>query len=393
MSKVEDVQIDGPDEAPQAPNPVIDDLRMPEDSSPSRWYGFLAFVSHHRTRLIIAAGFVLIMPTAGWAFYSHNRPTDGVSVIEHITRKIKKPRTAPSPLTGVAVAPEVAAKPIVGVVIENLNPDARPQSGLSEAGVVYEALAEGGITRFLAFFLDNRPPSIGPVRSLRTYFVDWSLEFNSPVAHAGGNADALDQVGPLNLKDINALNGGPSQYFFRTTDRYAPHNLYTTGAKLDGALAADGYTKPTSFAVSPRKIDAPTASPAHGDINIDYSYNGYQVEYKYNQACNCYDRFLGGAPHVDRNSDKQIQVKNVVVEYMPTSYGYTRLPGEQTVMMSTPGTGKAIVFRDGGAVEGTWGKSGHADRTKLLDAAGKEIPLNKGSTWYAIVPTTKTVTY
>jgi hypothetical protein len=77
---------------------------------------------------------------------------------------------------------------------------------------------------------------------------------------------------------------------------------------------------------------------------------------------------------------------------MPTSYGTTRI-GEQTVMMGTPGGGRAIVFRDGQAIEGTWQKAAHTDRTKLVDASGKEIPLNKGNTWYSIVPTNKTVSY
>ncbi len=153
-----------------------------------------------------------------------------------------------------------------------------------------------------------------------------------------------------------------------------------------------GYTQPAGFKPSPRKKDEPAASPAHPDINIDYSYNGYQVEYKYDGGCNCYLRFLAGQPHIDRNDNQQIKVKNVVVEYMPTSYGTTRT-GEQTVLMATPGSGKAVVFRDGEAIEGTWSKSQHGDRTQLLDANGKDIPLNKGNTWFSIVPDGKTVSY
>ena len=77
---------------------------------------------------------------------------------------------------------------------------------------------------------------------------------------------------------------------------------------------------------------------------------------------------------------------------MPTSYGYTRI-NEQTVIMKTVGTGKAIVFRDGNAIEGTWSKSSHTARTELLDASGQAIPLNAGNTWYSIVPTDKVVGY
>lgn len=367
--------------------PALDDFRMPEDG-PTRASRLKAFIRTHHTRILLAFGILVIGPTAAWAYIHYTQPITPVSAAVSVP---KKPEVKVSPLTGLAVDPDVATNPIFGAVVEN-HSDARPQSGLSEAGVVYEALAEGGITRFLAFFLDNRPASIGPVRSLRTYFVDWGLEFNAPVIHAGGNADALDEVGPLGLKDINALLGGPSQYFSRASDRVAPHNLYTTGSQIDAALKAYKYDSASSFTPNLRKSDEPTNNPTHPDIYIDYSYTGYQVEYKYDQGCNCYNRFMAGAPHVDRNSGKQIQVKNVVVEYMPTNYGKTRF-GEDTVLMGTPGSGKAVVFRDGGAVEGTWNKSAHNDRTKLLDAAGKEIPLDKGNTWYSIVPTTKTVNY
>jgi hypothetical protein len=386
MSDIQVPAVNPPSEAPkteEATKPV----------GPSKWLRLKGFVAAHRTRSIIAAGVFLIVPTAVWAYVEYTKPVKVVSKESAVPKKHlpPKPTTKPSPLTGAELAPDVADRPILSVVIEN-HPDARPQSGLGAAGVVYEALAEGGITRFQAFFLENKPPSIGPVRSLRTYFVDWALEFAAPVAHAGGNADALDLVSPLGMKDINGLCCGSTQYFFRTKDRFAPHNFYTTGDLMNKALSDKGWSGPATFKPSPRKKDEPTANPQHPVINIDYSYNGFQVQYKYDQSCDCYARFIAGAPHLDRNDGQQIHVKNVVVEYMPTSYGTTRI-GEQTVMMGTPGSGRAIVFRDGGAVEGTWTKASHTDRTKLLDANGKEIPLDVGNTWYSIVPTTKTVSF
>jgi len=305
---------------------------------------------------------------------------------------VPTPITKLSPLTGLPVDPALADRPITSVIIEN-HPDARPQSGLGQAGVVYEALAEGGITRFQAFFLDTRPTSMGPVRSLRTYFVDWGLEFNAPVAHAGGNADALDLVGPLKMKDINALSFA-SDGFYRAKDRNVAteHTLYTNSDKLDALIARLGFAKPSSFTVSPRKADAPIAAAPHPNIHINFSYNGYQVDYTYDPQTNDYARNLAGVPHIDRNTGTQIHVKNMVVEYMPTSYGYTRTQ-EQTVIMQTVGQGKALVFRDGDVVVGTWSKASHNARTKLLDATGVEIPLDAGNTWYSVIPTGNVVTY
>ncbi|HVQ44886.1 MAG TPA: DUF3048 domain-containing protein [Candidatus Saccharimonadia bacterium] len=377
---------------PQTPNPTPESIIVANPHAkpkpPSRW------LKRHRKAAIIIAVAVVVVAGAGALGWNLTHPKKPVA---HATptpkpspTPVPTPVTKLSPLTGVAVDPALANRPITGVVIENQT-DARPQSGLSQAGVVYEANAEGGITRFIAFFLDQRPPSLGPVRSLRTYFVDWALEFNSPVAHAGGNADALDLVSPLGMKDLNALSFAASG-FYRTTDRFAPHNLYTSSDKLDQLLATHKFNGPATFTPSPRKPDTPVATPPHPNIHIDYSYAGYQVDYKYDPTTNDYARSLAGAPHVDRNTGKQIHVKNIVIEMMPTSNGTTRI-GEQTVIMGTVGKGQGWVLRDGDAIPVTWSKDSHSARTKLLDASGNDVPLDAGNTWYSIVPVGKTVSF
>ncbi len=356
----------------------------------------LAATPFYRSRkfLPIVGGTIVFALVAGAIVLAVTRPKPAPVVVKPAPKATVNPLATPvislSPLTGLQVSPEIAARPITGVIIEN-HPDARPQSGLGQAGVVYEANAEGGITRFLAFFLDQRPDAVGPVRSLRTYFLDWALEFNSPVAHAGGNADALDLVSPLGMKDMNAL-GSASDGFYRTTDKYAPHNLYTNSDKLGALEQRYGFAKPASFTVSPRKADTPNPAAPHPNIHIDYSYAGYQVDYKYSAATNDYGRWLSGIPHFDRNTNTQIRVKNIVVEMMPTSYGTTRI-GESTVIMQTVGRGQGWVLRDGDAIPCTWVKDSHNARTKLLDASGAEIPLDAGNTWYSIVPVGKNVSF
>ncbi|HUC19973.1 MAG TPA: DUF3048 domain-containing protein [Candidatus Polarisedimenticolaceae bacterium] len=375
----------GMGEAPP-PGPPIPPIALPP---PGRWNRFKRFLRTHRTRIIIILGLLIIAPTATWAYIQYTKPITPVSSDVKVKKKPKPPvpTTKPSPLTGVEVEPALADRAIRAIVVEN-SPEARPQSGLSQAGVVYEALAEGGITRFLTFFLEGQPPSIGPVRSLRPYFNDWTLEFNSPISHAGGSAEALGQVGPLKVKSINALAGGNNQYFTRSGDRAAPHNLYTNSAAQDQLLQAKGYAQPATFTPNPRKKDEPPATPAHTIISINYSYSGFQVEYHYNKPCNCYDRFMAGAPHIDRNTGAQIQVKNVVIQYMSVGYDSTG-----HAIIGLLGTGKTVVLRDGGSVEGTWSKATYEQRTKLLDPAGKEIPLNKGNTWFSIVPDSRPISY
>ncbi len=353
------------------------------------------FKRHRKPLLIVSVAVVLLGGGGVFAWKLAHKPVAKPVAIKSTPKPSASPTPPPtklSPLTGLALDPALANRPITGVVIEN-HPDARPQSGLQDAGVVYEANAEGGITRFEAFFLENRPAELGPVRSVRTYFVDWALEFNAPLAHAGGNADALDLISPLGMKDMNALSFASSA-FYRKTNRpvASEHTLYTSSDKLDALMTRLGFNTPASFTVSPRKADTPNASAPHPNIHIEYSYSGYQVDYKYDAATNDYARFLAGAPHLDQNTGKQIHVKNIVVEMMPTSYGATRI-GESTVIMQTVGSGQGWVIRDGDAISVTWKKASHGARTQLIDAAGNDVPLDAGNTWYSIVPVGKTVTF
>lgn len=370
-------------------NPNLEEKITEQQRNEKEPKKFIRWVKRHKlATFVIIIALIAVAGGTAMAFGLFGKQTQ--TTIIKVVKKPAKPTTVASPLTGVQVSPEVADQPITAVVIEN-HPDARPQSGLSQAGVVYEALAEGGITRFLAFFLDEKPKEVGPVRSIRTYFVDWALEFNAPVAHVGGNIDALDIISPLGMKDMNEFAYGP--YFYRTSDRYAPHNMYTTFDKLWALEKKLGYDGKSDFTPTPRVTkETPSTAPDHPNVHINYSYNGYQVDYAYTAATNDYARSLAGQPHIDRNTNQQIRVKNVVVQYMPTSYGTTRI-GEQTVIMGTPGSGKAVVFRDGTAIEGTWSKPNHSTRTKFTDAQGNEIKLNPGNTWYSIVPVGNSVTY
>lgn len=349
----------------------------------------------HSKQLAIGGAAVVVLAAGGGVMWWKLRANETV-VRENNQTNTKQPEpvksvTKASPLTGLEVSTADADRPVRAVVIEN-SPPARPQSSLNQAGVVYEALAEGGITRFLAFYLDAKPAVIGPVRSLRTYFVSWALEYDSPVAHVGGNADALDLVKPLGLKSITQFSHAGSYY--RSKDRSSPHNMYTSTALLDQLLDKLGYNQPAAFAPFPRKDDTPPAGGAapNPKVGISFSYRGFEVEYRYDAATNDYQRFLAGAPHVDRESGEIIRAKNIAVLFTPTSYGTTRI-GEQTVIMGTTGSGRAIIFRDGGAVVGTWQKPSHRDRTKLLDSAGVELSLNRGNTWFAVVPPDRKVTY
>jgi hypothetical protein len=268
-------------------------------------------------------------------------------------------------------------------MIEN-HPDARPQSGLNKAGIVFEAVAEGGITRFNALFLEGQPKNIGPVRSVRPYYIDLFLPFDAAIAHAGGSADGLYKLKVLHVKNLDYLLG--SSAYHRIASRYAPHNLYTSMAALDKVSKARGYTK-SKFISWLRKPEDPAKKPKVRKIDFFLSGLLYNVHYDYDAKHNAYRRSEGGGPHIDANTNRQLEPKVVVALSMHYSQS-----GEYSVYR-TRGKGTMFVFQDGHVQKGTWKKGGSRSQFKFFDSEGKPLALNPGQTWVTLVAGSKYVSY
>ena len=261
-------------------------------------------------------------------------------------------------------------------MIEN-SPAARPQSGLKKAGVVYEAVAEGGITRFLALYQGEKPALIGPVRSLRLYYLSWAAPYQASIAHVGGSPNALSQVRNGNYRDIDQFFNDGS--YWRSRDRYAPHNVYTSGEKLDQLNSAKGYNNSefTSFARTDGKtVESPNAT----SVNINLSGSLYNTSYTYDKASNSYLRSMAGAPHTDRE-DGQIAPNTVVAMEVGVEARAQNYDGYEDV--KTTGSGKAYIFQNGTVATATWSKVDINSPLKLTDESGKDVALNRGQTWIA----------
>lgn len=329
--------------------------------------------------LLLASGFAVL--TFMW-----QDPQPQMAIEYPVTVK-KVPPKYYSPLTGLQVADEALTKrQVTAVMIEN-SPDARPQSGLKEAGVVFEAVAEGGITRFVALYQESRPGLIGPVRSVRPYYVEWAAGFDPAVAHVGGSAKALQMIrsGGYGVDLDQFFNAGT---YWRATDRYAPHNVYTNFDRLDALSAAKGKIS-SEFAFAPRQDEKAVATPDATSININVSSGAYNVTYAYDAASNSYVRSQGSTAHVDREGG-QIQPKVVVAMKVPMSLGFEDGYREQ---INTTGSGQAYVFQNCTVVEGTWSKADATSRLVFTAADGTEIILARGQTWITALANTRSVTW
>lgn len=300
-------------------------------------------------------------------------------------------RATVGPLTGQPVAQDIANRRPIAVMFDNFSPDARPQSGLDRASLVFETLAEGGITRFMGVYLEHDAPMVGPVRSTRLYFNSWAAMLGVIFGHDGGNVDALQQLKTLDtIYNIDA--DITPQPFHRISSRQIPHNEYTSTAALRSFAQLHGGSITGSRMSLPHKSDAPLSQrPASFTLNIQFSYGDYNVTWKYDRPTNTYLRFMGGVPHVEAATGKQLGANNVVVMFAketPATDPFT--PG--AIHMQTEGSGKATVYEDGTAIAGTWQKSSVDAPLHWLDSSGNDIKLNPGVTWVEVVPTGNSVT-
>ncbi|MFZ1301081.1 MAG: DUF3048 domain-containing protein [Candidatus Microsaccharimonas sp.] len=339
------------------------------------------FKTHKKLSIIL--GIVLVLLIAGGtaaAFYFINqKPVETISKVKPAPQPEPEPIKYYSPLTGAQLETEAAThQPVTGIMIEN-SPDARPQSGIKDSGVVFEAIAEGGITRFLVIYQEQKPQLIGPVRSVRMYYVDWVAAFNASVAHIGGSAAALAEVRNGSYRDIDQFFNASS--YWRATDRYAPHNVYTSFEKLDALNAKKGYTS-SEFTGFTRKDSVAAPTPTVTSIDVQISTPLFNSHYNYDPATNTYTRSQAGAPHLDREGG-QISPRVVIAMKVDQKRVFEDGWREQ---IDAIGTGTAYIFQDGSTQEVTWKKASKTDQITFTDATGKDVPLARGQTWITAVP-------
>jgi hypothetical protein len=338
--------------------------------------------------LIIIGAVLLVILGAGAAYWFYFREDSQPAVNSNTPTAEATPTPTPtpiSPLTGLEVASaSLAARPVTGLMIEN-SYAARPQSGLLEAGVVFEAIAEGGITRFLALYQEAQPQYIGPIRSIRPYYIDFAMAFDAAVGHAGGSPDALSDIANLGMKNLEVFAHG--DVFWRIDEREAPHNVYTSFEKIDPLNTALGYTS-SNFTPFGRKVDVgqtPTAAL------IDFTISGYDYSphFEYDAATNAYKRFQAGEAHTDLTSGTQISPKVVIAMVM----GRSLMGDGSHNVYQTTGSGTMYVFQDGIVSVGTWSKADRTSSFILTDKNGLPMTLNTGQTWISIVESETAINY
>ena len=342
---------------------------------------------------------LIMVGVAGWAGYTfgfkkNNSPLVVSPAGNIISGNVEEKVNFPNPINGILYKKSEAKAWInnlpLAVIIEN-STDARPQTGYTKADIVYEALAEGGITRTLAVFLSEES-DVGPVRSNRPYFIDWLSEYDAGYAHVGGSPEGQARVKAYGIKDLDQFFVGAPTYH-RVGFRAAPHNVYTSTAELRAAADSRGYKKGADIVSWKFNDKEPPVDQRPKSFALSIGFigaGGYDVKWVYKPESNTYARFNGGSPFMDALNNTQVEVKTVILQAVNYSYDPS---GHGRLFMDTTGSGPCKIFLNGTVVDCTWKKDSRTARTKFVDAAGKEVALNRGKIWVEITPPESANTY
>lgn len=385
----------------------------------------------------------LVSTASSWAYFDIlNAPSDLASPVSDsnyefsnglVSVSPQEPKTEVCPTNGALYSKTErnaweGQRPILAMIENHV--DARPQSGLSQADIIYEAVAEGAITRFMGVFYCNAiadADKIAPVRSARIYFVNIAAEYDQPVyVHVGGGncsrdeasgqctsdprAQALEELAdmgwrkaggndfdttldvgvPLLVRDYNRL-GADKRLAVEHTMVGSLVNIWKeadkrgfTSKMADGSLWYQEFT-PWSFS-DPKDASKGNSSTDVADLSFYFwdGYKDYLVDWKYDSATNTYLRSTGGQPHVDLENDQQLAASTIVLQYVKEE---GPLDIHKHMYYYVIGKGDATIYQNGKVIEAKWSKPTQTSRTTFTDLKGKEIEFTPGQIWVELVPT------
>ncbi|MBT2572241.1 DUF3048 domain-containing protein [Planococcus sp. ISL-110] len=321
--------------------------------------------------LIIGIVIVLAAFVAGFWLIMKEDPTEQPPVEEALTI---------APFTGEEAVPPANRRTVMAVI--NNHPDARPQTGLTEADIVFEMIAEYDITRFVALYQSSFPDTFGPIRSAREYFVELAVAYDAFFVAHGYSPDAYTMLESGIVDHVNGIQHDGT-LFQRSSDRVAPHNSYITMKNIETAMenvqASAEYSGKSPYhfygAADNAKLDEQALS-----VRVEYGTNElFFSDFTYDSQLHLYSRSVGGVPTTDKETLETAEVSNVLV--FEASHETVDSEGRQSIDLSSGGD--ALLFQNGGVREIEWSS---LDGMLVPTADGEVVQLVPGKTWIHVVP-------
>lgn len=358
-------------------------------------------LARYAPRLIVVLMLVLALALSGCGSKSRPSPDTGDQAGNPVTEVQTQPQTqAPpegfeplqsgqvySPYTGLPMSADRVGNRPLAVMFDNLH-KARPQKGLVDADIVYEAYVEGQITRYMAIFHSKLPSEIGPVRSARPYYVRLALENDGYYSHIGGSNDAFADIKKLKVADLDGMNV-PAKTYWRKDHKPRPNNMYTSGEALMAVVSDRGYRTETQATFWQLGVTEDLAA-AEADSGFKIVYRkptskdsvGYFIEFVYNEKASLYERLVNGEAHKDEGTGAQINAKSVIIQRAKTRV----IDNAGHMGIQLVGKGDGYYMCAGKRLPITWEKTAEAERTQFYDAQGRPLVIAPGQLWIQLVP-------
>ena len=312
------------------------------------------------------------------------------------TEEVNADNFSINPLTGLLIDKEAAKRRPVAVMINNLI-TALPQSGIGQADIIYETLAEGNITRLLAVFQDFDAEKIGPVRSARHYYLNFAFDHDAIYVHYGQSPQADTAIRELKAPNINGLSYLDSILAWRDPERLKKkgmyeHSLYTNAERIMKAWEKVNHPKEVKSDWKPMLTFSEEEWAPKGEIaNSVYLpfANNLTNEFHYDEESKLYNRVQYKQPHIDELTNEQLKTKNIIVQYTKI----TQIPNDKEGRrdMELVGSGNGVYISNGQAIPITWSKKATKVPTEYKDEKGQILKLNKGKTWIIVFPNNRAI--
>ena len=335
----------------------------------------------------LITGVLVILLIGGFFVYTQLNGKDKDS------KKPKPTKVEPQPVEVKKLSivdPESTSRPYA-IMINNIGV-ARPlQSGLQDAYIIYEMIVEGGITRYMALFLDKDTARIGSIRSARHYYLDYALENDAIYVHHGQSPQAQSDFSALGVDRI--VVGDSTGWRDKTLNVSSEHTLFTSIAKLKNGLGNKRTTRKggllLNYSVDPLDLASIANSKTANSVSIKYS--GSSVSsYEYDATNKVYKRFVNNKAHVDYVTKNQYTFKNIIT-YQVNNYNLNDGSGKGRQGFDNIGSGTGYYISEGVAVPIKWSKSSRSAKTKYTFEDGTELKVNDGNTFIQIQPTGQTL--
>ena len=363
------------------------------------------FLTKNKSRLIIY-GAIIVLITGGlvWGINSvlTQDTTPAIAIIPSAPEFIPLPPEpepeeeleecfeglAKSHLTGLFIDEEAAARRPFAITINNMR-QALPQSGISQAGIIYAVLAEGGITRLVAVFDDFDSEKIGPVRSARDYFLSFAFDNSAIYVHHGGSPRSYDMIRSSNIDNMDGMRLEGS-VFFRDPDRFRvpamrEHSSYTSAARLiEAASEMFDIILPEDFTGMFDFYDEPTtplgSQPAN-EIIVPFS-TSYPITFRFDEETRLYSVFHRRNELIDDETGEQITTTNIIIKLTTSSV----VPGDREgrLNVTVTGSGTGYIITNGGFAPITWQKSEITGQTQFFGENGQRLRVNAGQSWICV---------